>query len=139
MSSQRAEIIARTASLTVEAKPKNGRVVINHREVGTTPIRDLRLPAGTYDIEVIPQDGFAMKRSITMPTGLHSEVFDENAEPKPDAPYDLRSTEVVPIPRKPKPTPIMRPLALATGIGAGVFAVTGFAMVGWMNLSLIHI
>src|SRR5581483_757575 len=72
---QAPEILRHVASVSVTSKPDGARVSINHRPIGTTPIKDIRLAAGTYDFEVVSDAG-TQKRTATLVDGMNEESFD---------------------------------------------------------------
>jgi PEGA domain len=131
VSSQREEIVKRVASLSVDSKPAMAKVVINHREMGMTPLADLRLPKGIYDIEVIPAEGTSLKRTVTIAPGPHSEVFDFNAETKPEENHDLKPVDLPP-PPPPTDNSSFKTWGVVTGVAGGVLIATSIGMFVWL-------
>jgi hypothetical protein len=118
---QAPEILRHVASLTVTSKPDGAKVTLNHRALGTTPLKDVRLAPGTYDIEV-QSDAGTQKRTTELAEGKHDEAFDfspKTDETPPPPP---------PPPAKEKPKSSLMPLVITTGVlavGAAAVGVIG--------------
>jgi hypothetical protein len=68
------EIRARVTTLTVTSNVEGARVLINNELIGTTPIRDKRVPSGETAIQLF-MDGFAPReRRVSLPGGASFEV-----------------------------------------------------------------
>jgi hypothetical protein len=116
---QTPEILNHVASLTVITKPEGAAIAINHRPAGIAPVKNIRLAAGTYDIEATSERG-TQKRTVELGLGSHEEVFDftpktEEAPPPPPPPLP---------PEKPKGKASLVPFIIGGGalaaIGAGI-------------------
>lgn len=109
---QAPEILRHVASLSVTSTPDGARVTLNHRALGTTPLKNARLPPGTYDLEVTTEGG-TEKRTVELNEGNHDVVFDLTKK----APIDQPPPP--PPPKKESTKSSLMPLVI---VGAGLTA-----------------
>jgi hypothetical protein len=132
VAAQQPEILSRVASLTVETASPGASVTINHRVVGTTPLRQLRLAPGRYDLEVTA-DGLGTKtRSVDLAAGEHTESFIPPA-PAPVAKPAVATDAHAASASSDSSPASLAPWALGTGIGAVVLLGAGVGGAVWAN------
>lgn len=73
-----AEMVERPAAtpgqLSVNTRPWS-QVYLGNRNLGTTPIGGVSLPAGTHRLRLVDRDGNEHRRSVTVEAGEHARTF----------------------------------------------------------------
>ena len=132
VASQKPQILARVASLSVETPSPGATVTVNHRVVGTTPLRPLRLAPGRYDVEVTAEGVGPTTRSLDLSAGEHTESF----APAPTAPPATTATLAAthaPSSSSESSQASLMPWAIGTGVAAVVLIGAGIGGVAWAN------
>ncbi len=132
VAAQQPQILARVASLSVETASPGAMVTVNHRPAGTTPLRQLRLAPGRYDLEVTAEGVGTMTRSLDLPAGEHTESFaPATPEPAAQAATSLQASAQSP-PSESSRASLM-PWVIGTGVAAVVLLGGGIGGVAWAN------
>lgn len=114
------------ATLRVESMPSALSVAINHRAIGKTPLTELRLLPGTFDVTVTPEQGSAVSRTLDLPAGRHTESFDFTVKVPDPSPVEA---PVKPVAEAPAHS--LRPFFI-TAVVLGVLTLGGgVGMLAW--------
>lgn len=62
------------STLSVKCNVPGARVLVRSKEVGTTPLADVRLNSGPADIEVVAADYVVQRQNVTLPEGNRLDV-----------------------------------------------------------------
>ncbi len=78
--------------LSIQSNVAGARVVVRQKEIGRTPMGELRLNAGPADVEVVADDYVADRRKVTLPEGGRLDLNVELVKASPLGILVVRST-----------------------------------------------
>ncbi len=125
---EQSAILARVSSLTVEVGAPGAVVTVDQRPVGKAPIMNERLEPGSHEIVVTPVLGAAIRRTVELGSGPHTERFEiaplvEDSTP----PATAERPAITDTPHA------YRPWAWATGIAAVTLLGVGVGSAFWAS------
>jgi hypothetical protein len=80
------------STLAIQSNVAGARVVVRQKEVGRTPMGELRVNAGPAEVEVVADDYVADRRNVTLPEGGRLDLNVELVKASPFGILVVRST-----------------------------------------------
>lgn len=80
------------STLSIQSNVAGARVLVRQKEIGRTPLGELRLNSGNADIEVIADDYETARKSVMLPEGGHLDLSFDLVKSSPLGILVVRST-----------------------------------------------
>lgn len=128
VTSQQTEILSHVATLDIDSTPSGAQVSVDHFFLGKTPLHNVRLAPGNYEVEASQADSAPQAHKIVLALGQHTETFDFSTPTLIETPNTPRTP---PVETQPKRN--LRPWAIGAAIGAGAFAIVGVVGLVYAN------